>query len=119
MINVTKPIKKDCSACNIKVCKYWATMKSSITGHRAYSDDIRMPQAKQQSNLRSKLLLKQISQALVFLGLAYELNRHIPLLVYPSINPTVPARSEFTPYEQLRHIRAPISLPLFFYLSTR
>lgn len=78
-----------------------------------------MAQPKQQSDLGSELLLQQGRQVSVLLGLTDELNRDIPLLVHPSVNPTVPSRREFVTDQQLRHVRAPFLLLFPFNLRAR
>lgn len=86
--------------------------------NRAHRDYVRMLEPKQQSNLRSELLLQRSSQVRVLLRLTYKLNCHISLLVHPTINATVPPRCKFPPYEQLRHVSTPFFLAFTFDLTT-
>lgn len=86
---------------------------------RTHSNDIWVAQTKQQSNLRSKLLLKKSSQVLIFFGLTHQLNSHILLLVDASVDSTVPSRSKLGSNEQLRHICTPFLFSFSLYSSTR
>jgi len=79
----------------MKVSMFRAEIKIFGWKNRTYSNDIWMAQSKEQSNLRSELLLKQNSQVLILLRLTHQLNCNIHVLVDASVDPAMPARGKF------------------------